>query len=86
MPASSVATVRHRLNRSGDRHLNRALHTVALSRLQHHEPTKAYSTKRERKGKTPREIKRCLKRAIAREIYRTLEAQARAVNHIQLTA
>jgi transposase len=86
IPASSGATVRHRLNRSGGRQLNRALHTVALSRLQHHEPTKAYATKREREGKTPREIKRGLKRAIAREIYRTLEAQARSVSHFQLTA
>ena len=38
IPASSGQTVRHRLNRCGDRQLNRALHTVALSRLQHHEP------------------------------------------------
>jgi transposase len=78
IPASSGTTVRHRLNRSGDRQLNRALHTVALSRLQHHTPTRAYAARRTAEGKTPREIKRCLKRAIAREVYRLLEAHARA--------
>lgn len=77
IPASSGQTVRHRLNRGGDRQLNRALHTVALSRLQHDEVTKAYKARRTAEGKTPREIKRCLKRTIAREIYRTLEAHAR---------
>jgi hypothetical protein len=66
IPASSGQTVRHRLNRSGDRQLNRALHTVALSRLQHHRPTKTYAARRTAEGKTPGEIKRCLKRAIAR--------------------
>lgn len=78
IPASSGHTTRYRLNRSGDRQLNRALHTVALSRLQHHAPTKAYATRRTSEGKSPREIKRCLKRAIAREIYRVMEAHARA--------
>lgn len=80
IPASSGQTVRHRLNRSGDRQLNRALHTVALSRLQHHAPTKAYSAKRTTEGKSPRDIKRCPKRAIAREIYRHLETHAKAVS------
>lgn len=78
IPASSGTTVRHRLNRSGDRQLNRALHTVALSRLQHHPATKAYATRRTQQGNTPREIKRCLKRAIARQIYRHLQTHARA--------
>lgn len=81
IPASSGKTVRHRLNRGGDRQLNRALHTVALSRLQHDAATKTYAARRTAEGKTPREIKRCLKRAIAREIYRVLEAHARAVKH-----
>jgi transposase len=76
IPASSGATTRHRLNRSGDRQLNRALHTVALSRLQHDEPTIAYAARRTTEGKSPREIKRCLKRAIVREIYRHLETRA----------
>jgi hypothetical protein len=46
-----------------------ALHTVALSRLQHHPETRAYATRRTAEGKTQRDIKRCLKRAVAREIY-----------------
>ena len=86
IPASSGKTVRHRLNRGGDRQLNRALHTVALSRLQHHEPTKTYAARRTAEGKTPREIKRCLKRAIAREVYRTLQSHATATNKIKNAA
>jgi transposase len=73
IPASSGKTVRYRLNRSGDRQLNRALHTVALCRLQHDERTRAYADRRRAQGKTDREIKRCLKRYIARELHRRLE-------------
>ncbi len=72
IPASSGATTRHRLNRSGDRQLNRALHVIAMSRLQHNPETKAYAARRTAEGKSPRDIKRCLKRAIAREIYKHL--------------
>ena len=79
-PASSGTVVRYRLNRSGDRQLNRALHTVALSRLRIHDPTKAYAARRTQEGKTPREVKRCLKRAIAREVYRLMQSHAAAVN------
>jgi transposase len=86
IPASSGQTIRHRLSRSGDRQLNRALHTVALSRLQHHAPTRAYAARRTTEGKTPREVKRCLKRAIAREVYRLLEAHARATTKINQAA
>jgi transposase len=73
IPASSGQVTRHRLNRSGDRQLNRALHTVVLSRLQHHRPTRNYAARRTTEGKTPREIKRCLKRAVARQLFRLLE-------------
>lgn len=76
IPASSGQTVRYRLNRSGDRQLNKALHTIVLSRLAHHQPTRDYAAKRTAEGKTPREIKRCLKRAVARQLFRTLEARA----------
>ena len=58
MPASSGAVTRHRLNRRGDRQLNRALHTVALIR-RIHPPTQAYAARRRAEGKTSREIKRC---------------------------
>jgi transposase len=74
IPASSGKTVRYRLNRSGDRQLNRALHTVTLSRLQRDERTRAYAERRRAEGKTDREITRCLKRYIARELYRRLES------------
>lgn len=73
IPASSGKTVRYRLNRSGNRQLNRALHTIVLSRLQYDPDTRAYAEKRRSKGKTDREIKRCLKRYIARQLYRQLE-------------
>jgi hypothetical protein len=73
IPASSGKTVRHRLNRAGDRQLNRALHTIALSRLKHDPRTREYADRRRTQGKTDREIKRCLKRYIARELYRRLE-------------
>jgi transposase len=73
IPASSGKTVRHRLNRAGDRQLNRALHTIALSRLKHDQRTREYADRRRTQGMTDREIKRCLKRYIARELYRRLE-------------
>ncbi|MEU1807504.1 IS110 family RNA-guided transposase [Micromonospora aurantiaca (nom. illeg.)] len=73
IPASSGKTIRYRLNRSGDRQLNRALHTVVLTRLQRDEGTQAYADRRRAEGKTDREIKRCLKRYVARDLYRRLE-------------
>jgi transposase len=73
IPASSGQTVRHRLNRSGDRQLNRALHTIALSRLRYHQPTRDYAERRRNQRKTDPEIRRCLKRYIARQLWRQLE-------------
>lgn len=78
IPASSGQTVRYRLNHAGDRQLNRALYTITLVRLRTDEQTKAYAARRTAEGKTPREIKRCLKRAIARQLFRHLNAMARA--------
>ena len=78
IPASSGQTVRHRLNRAGDRQLNRALHTIVLSRLGHHAETRAYAARRAAEGKTPREIKRCLKRHLAaRRLFKLLERLGR---------
>lgn len=74
VPASSGQTVRHRLNRQGDRRLNRAFHFVALSRMVNHEPTRVYVQRRRTEGRTDREIRRCLKRYLARQIFRILEA------------
>ena len=74
IPANSgQVTTRYRLNRYGDRQLNRALHTIVLNRQRHQEPTKAYTAKRTAEGKNPREIRRCLKRYIIRDLYRLLE-------------
>jgi transposase len=74
IPASSGQTVRMRLNRSGDRHLNQALHLVVLTRLQYDPATRAYAQRRRAEGKTNREIRRCLVRYVARQLYRLLEA------------
>jgi transposase len=73
IPASSGQTVRHRLNRGGDRQLNRALHTIVLARVTCHAETRAYVERRRAEGKTPREIRRCLKRYVARRVYKVLE-------------
>lgn len=67
--ASSGRTDRHRLNRGGDRHANSALHTVVLSRMRHHQPTKDYVARRTAQGLSKREIMRCLKRYVARELF-----------------
>jgi transposase len=72
IPASSGKTNRMRLNRGGNRQANAALYRVAIVRLRDHEPTKIYAAKRTADGKTRREIVRCIKRYIVREIYRHL--------------
>lgn len=77
LPASSGLKTRHRLNRSGDRQLNRALHDITLTRWRICPRTHAYITRRRAEGKTDREIRRCLKRHIARELFRTLQATPR---------
>ena len=70
--ASSGRTVRHRLNRGGDRQANNALWRIAMVRLRCDERTKAYAARRTAQGKSRREIIRCLKRYIAREIHQLL--------------
>lgn len=72
IPASSGRTDRHRLNRGGDRRGNNALHRIALIRMHRDERTREYVSRRTSEGKSTREIMRCLKRAIAREVYRAL--------------
>ena len=64
---------RHRLSRGGDRALNRAIHTIAICRTQHDPRTRAYLAKKTNEGKNKREARRCLKRYIARHLYRLLE-------------
>ena len=77
LEASSGQQTRHRLNRGGDRALNRALHTVAITRMRCHPETRAYHARRTAQGKTHRDIRRCIKRAIARRLYRIMESAAR---------
>ena len=72
--ASSGTVTRHRLNKSGDRQLNRALHTIVLVRMRQDSATKDYVHRRLAAGKSIREIKRCLKRYVARQLFRQLEA------------
>ncbi|MFT4160492.1 IS110 family transposase [Shinella sp.] len=77
IPATSGQVVnRHRLNRYGDRQLNRALHNIVLSRLRYDDRTRAYADRRTQEGRTRREIIRCIKRYIARDLYRLLEHPA----------
>ena len=72
IPASSGRTIRHRLNRGGDQALNRAIHAIAVTRIRSCARTRAYVARRTAQGKTAREIRRCLKRYITRELYRQL--------------
>jgi transposase len=74
LEASSGKTVRHRLNRGGDRDANNALWTIAMTRLSCDERTQRYLARRTAEGKSKREIIRCLKRYIAREVYRDIKA------------
>jgi transposase len=69
LPASSGKTVRHRLNRNGDRSANNALWTIALVRMRSEPRTRAYVARRTAEGKSTKEIQRCLKRYIIRELY-----------------
>ena len=73
LEASSGQRTRHRLNRRGDRTLNQALHTIAITRTRICPKTRAYIAKRTTQGKTTREARRLLKRYIARHLYRLLQ-------------
>jgi transposase len=72
MEASSGKVVRHRLNRGGNREANRALYMICLARMRRDRRTKEYVARRTAEGKSKREIIRCLKRYLAREVYRVL--------------
>ena len=71
--ASSGKTVRHRLNRGGDRQANAALHRIVIVRLRWHQPTRDYLARRTAEGKTTKEVIRCLKRYVAREVFAALK-------------
>lgn len=72
IPASSGKTTRHRLSRGGDRQANSALYRIVLVRMSKDQRTRDYVAKRTAEGKSKLEIMRCLKRYVAREIYRVL--------------
>jgi len=83
---SSGKTNRHRLNRGGNRQANAALHRAVIVRLRWHEPTQAYMARRRSQGMTGKEIMRCLKRYIAREIYHALARPKQATNDLSEAA
>jgi transposase len=79
IPASSGKTNRHRLSRCGHRQANSALYRVVIVRMRFHQPTIDYVTRRSAEGRTKREIIRCLKRFLAREIYNHVKADNAAL-------
>ena len=79
LEASSGKTVRHRLNRGGNRQANNALYHVVITRMASHQPTKAYVIRRRAEGKSTGEIVRILKRYVAREAFKHLRPAVPAV-------
>jgi transposase len=80
LEASSGRVTRHRLNRAGDRQLNRALHVIALTRLRQDPATSLYVARRRAQGKSDKEIRRCLKRILARKLFRLMQRQLTPVS------
>jgi transposase len=71
--ASSGRVTRHRLNRGGDRQLNRILHVIALHRMRRDPRSRAYADRRQATGSTNRETRRCLKNYLARHLWRVMD-------------
>ena len=76
IPASSGTTTRHRLNRGGNRQLNRALFTVAMVQARWDEQGSAYLARKRAEGKSPAEARRCLMRHLAGVVYRSMVLDA----------
>jgi transposase len=76
IPASSGKVKRHRLNPGGDRQANHALWQIVITRMSSHPPTRAYVARRTKEGLSKKEIIRCLKRYVAREVYPHLRTPA----------
>jgi transposase len=76
--------VRHRLNRGGNRHLNRALYTVAITEVRADTEGRAYYQRKRAEGKTGREAVRCLKQRLSDVIYKTLRADQAANQPVQI--
>jgi transposase len=86
VPASSGKTVRHRLNRGGDRYANSALHIIAIGRLRTDEKTKLYVARRIAEGHSKLDAIRALKRFIAREVFGVIMRRQKEVNQTRITA
>ena len=86
VPASSGKTIRHRLNRGGDRHANSALHIIAIGRLRTDPKTKTYVAKRIAEGHSKLEAIRALKRYIAREVFTLIMRRHKQINQTQIAA
>ena len=86
IPASSGKTVRHRLNRGGDRHANSALHIIAIGRLRTDPKTKAYVAKRVTEGRSKLDAIRALKRYIAREVFGLIARRQKEINQNRIAA
>ena len=80
IPASSGRTNRHRLNRGGDRQANAALYRIVLVRLSHDPRTQAYMRRRTAEGMSKRDVIRCLKRYVAREVYSAIQKPAQILD------
>ncbi len=76
LPASSGKTIRHRLNRGGDRHANSALYRIVLTRMSSHPETRRYVARRRAEGRNSLEVMRCLKRYVARQVFKHLPRTA----------
>ena len=85
MEASSGKTTRHRLNRGGDRRANNALWVIALTRLRDDPRTRAYAERRTKQGKTTKDILRCVKRYLARELLPLLKADLQDASQLSWT-
>ena len=86
VPASSGKTVRHRLNRGGDRAANSALHIIAIGRLRTDERTKTYVARRVAEGRSKLEAIRALKRYIAREVFSIIMRRQKDINATRIVA
>jgi transposase len=85
IPASSGRKSRQRLNRGGDRHLNAALHRIAVTQGQHHQPAKDYLARKQAEGKSRIEALRCLKRHLARTVWQLLRDHPDQINSLSMT-
>ena len=82
LAASSGRTVRHRLNRGGNRQLNRALYTIAITQIRTDTEGRAYYERKRAEGKTSREAIRCLKRRLSDQVYKAMRADAAAAKAV----